>query len=326
MKVIDVHTHMLNDEWVRRISQHGGPHYAVKELKGQQVIHYDNAPFMTLTGGMFDYAERIRRMDEAGVDIAIVSLTCPSACWGGEAMSCDTARMMNDHMASQQRIWPDRIRWLATLPWQFPHRAVEELARACENGAVGVFVPANLNGTSLTDPGLERIWQAIDARRLPVLVHPTAPPGVGEMDVFRYNLVASMGFMFDTTLAISRMIFDGFFDRYASLKIIAGHGGGYLPYQAGRLDICFERMPPCREKITRAPSTYLTQIYYDTVIFSQGALELCVRVGGAYNVMFGSDYPHNIGDMRGCLARVDSLPAEIRRKVRGENASRIFSL
>jgi aminocarboxymuconate-semialdehyde decarboxylase len=85
-------------------------------------------------------------------------------------------------------------------------------------------------------------------------------------------------------------------------------------------------MPPCREKISRPPSTYLPEIYYDSVLFAQDALELCVNVGGAANVLYGSDYPHNIGDMKGCLSRVDSLPAETRRKVRGDNAMRIFNL
>jgi|SaaInlStandDraft_7_1057024.scaffolds.fasta_scaffold03717_2 aminocarboxymuconate-semialdehyde decarboxylase len=326
MPVIDVHTHMLNDEWLNRIREYGGQHYTVRELKGQDVIHMDGAPFMTLMPGMFDYAMRIENMDKAGVDIAIVSLTCPSVSWGGQELSNDTARMINDDMAAAQTTYPDRIRWFATLPWEYPDLAVEELTRACDNGAVGVFVTANIRGRSLTDSDLAPVWAAIDARGLPVLVHPAAPPGVGEMDMFSYNLVASVGFTFDTTLAVSRMIFDGFFDTYKNLKIIAAHGGGYLPYLAGRLDFCYQNMPPCREKISRPPSTYLPEIYYDSVLFAQDALELCVNVGGAANVLYGSDYPHNIGDMKGCLSRVDSLPAETRRKVRGDNAMRIFNL
>ncbi|KAA3629952.1 MAG: 2-amino-3-carboxymuconate-6-semialdehyde decarboxylase [Proteobacteria bacterium] len=325
MTVIDVHTHMLNNEWVKRLAKEG-ERYTVEERGGQQVVHLDGAPFMTLMDNMFDYAKRIENMDKAGVDIAIVSLTCPSVYWGGEETSRHTARMMNDDMAAQQRAWPDRIRYFATLPWQYPQTALGELAHACDHGALGVFVSANIDGISLTDEKFAPLWEEIDRRGLPVLVHPTAPPGTAEMDVFDYNLIASTGFMFDTTLAVSRMIFDGFLDRYPSLKIIAGHGGGFLPYQAGRLDMCYRNMPPCREKISRPPSTYLSQIYYDSVVFTQGALDLCVDVGGGDNVLFGSDYPHNIGDMSGCLGRVDSLPAAERKKVRGENAKRIFSL
>ena len=159
---------------------------------------------------------------------------------------------------------------------------------------------------------------------LPTVVHPTTPPGVAQLDMARYNLVASIGFTFDTSLAVARMIHDGFFDCYQKLKIIAAHGGGALPYLAGRLDVVFENMPGARETISRPPGDYLSRIYYDAVVYRQGALQLCVDVGGEDNVMYGSDYPHNIGDMRGCLGRVDSLAASARRKVRGENALRVF--
>jgi len=317
---------MLSDHWLQRIQEFGGPEYSVKALKGQDVIHMHDAPFMTLMPGMFDFDMRIKKMDEAGVDMAIVSLTCPSAYWGGAEASNQTSVMMNDHFAEQQSIWPDRLRWFATLPWQYPELAVAELDRAHAAGAVGVFVSANVVGMSLTDPTLAPIWAAIDAKELPVLVHPGAPPGVGEMDVQRFNLTASVGFMFDTTLAISRMIYDGFFDRYKKLKIIASHGGGYLPYIVGRLDFCHQNMPPAREVIERPPSSYFPQLYFDSVVFTQGALNLCLDVAGADNVVYGSDYPHNIGDMAGCLSRVDALPADQRDKVRGDNVLRIFDI
>jgi aminocarboxymuconate-semialdehyde decarboxylase len=266
-------------------------------------------------------------MDDAGVDMAIVSLTCPSVFWGGEEVSSQLARYMNDDMAAQQKLHPDRIRYFATLPWQHPDAAVAELARACdEKGAVGVFVSANISGMSLTDPHLKPVWDAIDKRGLPVLLHPTAPPGVGEMDMQRFNLVASIGFMFDTTMAVSRMIYDGFFDTYTNLKIIACHAGGALPYLFGRLDICHMNMPGAREVISELPSTYADRIYYDSVTFQQEALELAINVGGAANILFGSDYPHNIGDMKGCLSRVDALPADQRDAARGKNAERIFNL
>ena len=322
--VIDVHTHMLNDRWLELILEHGG-RYTCKELGGQRVIHMDGAPFMTLMDPMFDYAQRIKDMDDAKVDIAVVSLTCPSVYWGGEDISVSTAQVMNDDMADQQATYPDRIRYFATLPWQYPEKAVTELTRACdEKGASGVFVSANVSGMSLTDELFIPIWDEINRRGLPILVHPAAPPGVGDMDMQRYNLVASVGFMFDTTLAISRMIYDAFFERYKDLKIIASHAGGMLPYIVGRLDFCHQNMPPARERIEEPPSTYFDQIYFDTVTFRQEALQLCVDVAGTSNVLYGSDYPHNIGDMKGCLSRVDALSADQRDAVRGKNAERIF--
>jgi aminocarboxymuconate-semialdehyde decarboxylase len=327
MKVIDVHTHMLNEGFLKLLRKHGR-HYKVRKVVGGQTgIFKDGAPFMTLMPGMFDYDLRIQAMDAAGVDMAIVTLTSPNVFWGSAQTSLSAARLVNDDMAAQQRRYPGRIRFMCSLPWQHPKPAIAELKRATEElGAVGVMVLANIDGRSLTEKAFAPIWKEIDKRGLPVLVHPTAPPGTAELDVMRYNLIASVGFMFDTSLAVSRMIFDGFFDRYPNLKLIASHGGGALPYLAGRLDICFDNMPACREKISRKPSTYLKQIFYDSVVFQQESLELALKVGGDTNVLYGSDYPHNIGDMKGCLSRVDALPAAQRDAVRGANAMRIFRL
>jgi aminocarboxymuconate-semialdehyde decarboxylase len=281
---------------------------------------------MTPMPGHMDYELRIRDMDESKVDLAIISLTCPNVFWGGPEISLQAARLVNDDMAEKQARWPDRLRWLASLPWEHPQLAVAELERACARGAVGVMVLANIAGRSLTEPEFAPIWQEIDRRGLPVLVHPTAPPGMPQMDMQRYNLIASVGFMFDTTLAIARMIFDGFFDSYPNVKIIASHGGAALPYLVGRLDICFQQMNACRVKISKSPEEYLRRIYYDSVVYRPEALKLCIDVGGEDNVLYGSDYPHNIGDMKGCLARVDGLPGAQARKVRSGNAERIFRL
>ena len=170
-------------------------------------------------------------------------------------------------------------------------------------------------------------WQEIDRLGLPVLVHPTAPVGVREMQMETFNLIPPVGFMFDTTLAFAHMIFSGFLDKYPRLKLIAAHGGAALPYLAGRFDICHERIPACSSAIKDKPSSYLKRIYYDTVVYEQDALALCIKVAGsADNVLYGSDYPHNIGDMAGCLARVNALPVDEAKRVAGKNAERIFKL
>ena len=327
MTVIDVHTHMLTQEWIELLAQHGGPKYEVKNTAAnQRAVHLYGAPFMTLLQGMWDYDLRIQRMDEAGVDIAIVSLTCPNVFFN-DAVSLQAARQVNQSMADQQRERPERIRWMASLPWQIPHAAVEELARSHQAGAVGVMVLANIDGRDLTDPLFAPVWEAIDRLALPVLVHPTAPQGVRDLHLQEFGLIPPIGFMFDTTLAISRMILSGFLDRYSNLKIIAAHGGGALPYLVGRLDICHEKIPACASATKEKPSHYLRRIYYDTVVYELSALKLCIEVAGSpENVLYGSDYPHNIGDMKGCLERVNALPLEQRAPIAGKNAERLFRL
>ena len=323
--VIDVHTHMLDNAWVKLLEKHGGKYTMKAVYGGLRAIHLDGAPFMTPVPEMFDWELRIKNMDRVGIDIAVTSLSCPNVFWGGEKISLQAAQIMNDTMAKAHKQWPERIQFFCSIPWQFPDAALKELKRARKAGAVGVMVLANISGKHLTDPLFAKIWKAIDDAGLPVLIHPTAPPGVKEMDMSQFQLTASIGFTTDTTLAVSRMIYDGFFDRYQKLKIIASHGGGTLPFLIGRLDQCFEFIPACRTKIVEKPSLVARRIFCDSVVFTDEALQMAVNVFGSENVLYGSDYPHTIGDPIGCLARVDRLPHGVRERVRGRNAEKIFN-
>ena len=85
-------------------------------------------------------------------------------------------------------------------------------------------------------------------------------------------------------------------------------------------------MNAARTKTSTPPGEYMRRLYYDSVTYRSDALQMCIDVGGADRVMYGSDYPHNIGDMKGCLARVDALPAGHVKAVRSANAERIFRL
>ncbi len=325
--VIDVHTHMYSREWLALLREHGGPEYEIRDsLDSPETIFYRGASFCVLEDLHFDYAARIENMTRAGVDVAILTLPAPSAFWGDRNVSYEAARIANDAFAAARARYPDRIHWMASLPWEYPDLAVAELDRACRLGAVGVLTLGNINGRHLTDEVFAPVWRAIDDRGLPVLLHPTSPPGTPELGLAEFAMVASVGFMVDTSVAVVRMIGDGFFDRFPNLKLIAAHAGATLPYLAGRLDRVFEMTRRARVKIERPPSEYLRHIYYDAVTYRPEALAMCIDVGGAGHVLYGSDYPFNIGDMEGCLERVDGLAADIRDQVRGANAARIFEI
>jgi aminocarboxymuconate-semialdehyde decarboxylase len=132
--------------------------------------------------------------------------------------------------------------------------------------------------------------------------------------------------MFDTTLAITRMIFDGFFDQYPNLKIIASHGGGTLPYLVGRFEKGDEVEIPSRRRMQRKPTDYLRHLYYDSITYDLGALSYLISVVGADRVMFGTDWPHQVHDTKGAFANTARLPDDRMRAVRSENARRVFGL
>lgn len=326
MPIIDVHTHMFTRPWLDLLRKHGTPYNVKVRPDGKEEIFRHDTPVVFPQPGHFDYELRIQAMDAAGIDMSIVSLTCPNVFWGNEEISTRAARESNDTMIAAQKKYPGRIRWFTSLPWEYPARAIEELARTCDNGASGVMVIANIAGRSLTEPFFAPIWKEIDRRALPVLLHPGEPPGADLMDMGKYDLSWSVGFMFDTTLAVTRMIFDGFLDLYPNLKLIASHAGGTLPYLVGRFEKGDEVELPQRRVMKRKPTDYLRHIYYDCITYDLGALRYLISVVGADRVMFGTDWPHQVHDIKGSLAHTAALPKDQCDAIRGANAKRVFKI
>jgi aminocarboxymuconate-semialdehyde decarboxylase len=324
--VIDVHTHMFTAKWLELLKTRGGEFNLQTRPDGKQEIFRGRTPVVIPQVGHFDYELRIREMDRHGVDISIVSLTCPNVYWGDEATSALAARESNDAMQSAQARWPDRIRWFTSLPWEHPEAAIRELERTRANGAVGVMVLGNIAGRSLVDPLFEPVWQAIDAAAMPVLVHPTDPQGAEAMGIAPHNLFWSVGFTYDTTLAVAKMIFSGFFDRHPNLKLIASHGGGMLPYLVGRFEMGDRVEFDHLREMKRKPTDYLRHIFYDSITYDLAPLRYLIEVVGASQVMLGTDWPHRVHEADVAVSRLDALPAAQGDAIRGGNAARIFGL
>jgi aminocarboxymuconate-semialdehyde decarboxylase len=323
MTIIDIHTHSLSSEWLRLVKEKGKPDLDVGTRDdGSEYLIEFGTPSMGFIQPMFDYEQRIKNMDAQGIDISVLSLTSPNAFWGTPEVSLECARIMNDDMAAAQTTWPDRIRFFATIPWEYPDLAAEELARAVYLGAVGVMTLANIKRRHLNDPVFDPVWADIERRGLPVLIHPTTPPGSEAMDLGTFGLLGPVGFLFDTTLAIARMIHDGFLDRFPDIKIIVSHAGGYLPYISGRMDLFFDYMK-VEKKITDPPSSYLKRLYYDSIIYQADGLQSLINLAGPDRVLFGTDYPH-AADIPVLLELASDLPPDQSKQVLSGAAEKLF--
>ncbi|NBQ73747.1 MAG: amidohydrolase, partial [Gammaproteobacteria bacterium] len=145
-------------------------------------------------------------------------------------------------------------------------------------------------------------------------------------DMGEFDLSWSVGFMFDTTLAVTRMIFDGFFDLYPNLKLIASHGGAALPYLVGRFEKGDEVELPQRRKMQRKPTDYLRHIYYDCITYDPRSLQYLISIVGSDRVMFGTDWPHQVYDIEGAKKNTKQLSHDDCRAIRHLNAERVFGL
>ncbi len=327
MTVIDIHTHMFGNSWLEMLHKHGGPTYSAGTMEdGRDYLIEKGAAACALEKEAFDYDARIVAMDAHGIDLGIVSLTSPNVYWGGEEISCETARLANNEMAAGEAAYPDRIRWFASLPFEYPDKAIIELHRAIDKGAVGVMATASINGKHLIDPLFEPVWAEINKLSLPVLIHPTAPFGSKEAEFgIERILMPGAGFMFDTTIGIARMAVDGFFERFQDLKIIASHGGGYIPYVNGRIDMFFQVETLNKLKIDKLPSEYFSRIYYDAVLYDPGALALCIDIAGPEKVLFGTDFPMPC-DVPKLFEMIGTRPTDEIKAIKGGNAMKLFGL
>ena len=323
-RVIDVHTHMFSRGWMAQVDRANDPDFRLGEGEPRALL-YRGLAIGAIVPAMLDFDMRIQAMDEAGVDVALISLTAPNVYWGNRSQSVAAARAINDDFRAAENRYDGRIRWFASLPWQHAGDAIAELRRARENGAIGVCTLTNILGTPLTAPEYRAIWREIEAMELPVFIHPTTPY-VDGLGVEQYGLGNTIGFTTETSLCFIRMILDGFMDEMPNLKLIACHGGGAFPYLVSRFDRMWSIQSPDSRRNERPPSSYMRQFYYDSIVYDAVTLDFLVESVGADRVLYGSDYPFRLGDMAGMLGRVDALPDAQRDAIREGNALALFDL
>jgi aminocarboxymuconate-semialdehyde decarboxylase len=276
-----------------------------------------------------DYAhsieDRLERMDEAGVDAQVLSLS-PALFWyqSDAADAVRFARVVNDELAEVVRSNPSRFAAFAYLPLQDPHAAADELARCVrELGHVGAIVGTNVNGADWDHAGLRPVLQAAEELQALVFMHPTRIRGSDFLG--RFHLRNLIGNPLDTTVAFSSMVFGGVFDRYPDLRVCLAHGGGYSCLGVSRLDHGYRVRPEARDAAT-PPSAYLRRIYVDSLVHSDETLRLVVDRVDSDRVFLGTDYPADMGQpnpaqwIDGCA----SLTSAEKQAILGDNFLRLF--
>jgi aminocarboxymuconate-semialdehyde decarboxylase len=236
-------------------------------------------------------------------------------------------RVVNDAFAADVEAWNGRYTALGTLPMNAPDAAAVEATRVVEELALpGVMLFSNASGVPLSDDRFLPVFEALDATRAVVYIHPTYPVGVEVME--KYMLMPMVGFLMDTTLAAASLVYAGVVERFGHITWVLGHLGGAVPYMAERFDRGFEAYPECRERCTVPPSEQMKAFFYDTVNFDPACLALARDFAGADHLVAGSDYPHMIGSLEKMKSSIDAMgiTEEERAGVRGGNAARILGL
>jgi aminocarboxymuconate-semialdehyde decarboxylase len=274
---------------------------------------------------LVDPRARLAAMDAQGVERQWVS---PSPNhfypWAPEGLAVWTAAEANRLIAEHVAADPERLVGLGLVPLQHPERIVELLDDAVlGRGLAGVEISSFAGDVELSDPRLEPFWARAAELGCVVFLHPFGCSLDERLD--RFYLSNTVGQPVENAVAISHLIFGGVLDRHPDLRILAAHGGGYLPTAIGRSDRAWAVRPEAHG-CEHPPSTYLSKLWFDTVVHDARALRALVEVAGADRVVLGSDFPFDMGlDDPVAFVRAANLPDAVVEGILGGNAEALVS-
>ena len=272
--------------------------------------------------------ERLADMDAMGVDVQVLS---PSPTqyyyWADRDLAEQLVRLQNEHIAGLCAQHPDRFAGLGTLALQHPQLAAEQLSHAMQHlGLKGVEISTSVNTEDLDAELLQPFWKKADELGAIVFIHPFGTT-LGER-VRTHYLSNIIGQPLETTIALSHLIFGGVLDRHRGLKIVAAHGGGYLPSYCGRMNHGHDVRPEAKGGAQLRPVEYLRKMWFDTLVYEPEALRHLVEVVGASQVVVGSDYPFDMGhyDPHGFIGSTPGLTEKEAAAILGDNAVALLGL
>jgi predicted TIM-barrel fold metal-dependent hydrolase len=314
VKTVDVHAHCLFREAAALLP--------AEEARGL------TPPIRDAQQAYLVIEERLKSMDAQAVDLEILSV---NPFWYGKDrdLAGKIVGIHNEKLAELVAAHPDRFAAFASLTLQEPELAIHELETAMKKqGLRGAAIGDSVAGAEFSDPKFDPVWAKAEELGAVLFIHPQGVPELAQRLKGNGWLANTIANPLGTTIALQHLIFEGTLDRYPGLKILAAHGGGYLASYAARSDhACFVGEGLCNKdiKLKKAPTEYLKQLYYDSLVFTPEALRHLVTEVGASQIMLGSDNPYRWeGHPADHILATTTLSEEEKAAILGGNAAKLF--
>ena len=330
--IIDTHAHALDLAFLDGLCRK--PAFglsAERRTDGRFWVRRGDNPPHSLDENLSDVPKRVASLKRRNVELQLIGPPPGYVAWPGGAAGVDFARALNEHGARIASEGQGRIELMAALALGDPARCAYELERAVDlYGARSALLPATAGGRPLDGPEFDPLFTVAEKLGLLLFMHPVSAEPPTRFPL--YGVQVLVQWPFETTLAVTRMIFEGVFDRHPGLQLLLAHGGGNLIFLKGRLNSAYdatgwEADPYYRKNVSKAPGEYYKQVFFDTCSLSPDSVEFTIKVAGADRVMFGTDYPFDIGDpeAKRALPALERLPHEPRKKIYRENAAAVLA-
>jgi aminocarboxymuconate-semialdehyde decarboxylase len=330
--IIDTHAHALDAVFLDGLCRKSAFGLSAERgSDGRFWVRRGDARPHSLDENLSDVQTRVESLARRGVDLQLIGPPPGFVAWPGGAAGVDYARALNEHGARVASEGQGRLEVMAALAMAEPDKCAYELERAVDlYGARSALLPATAGGRPLDGPEFDELFTVAERLGVLLFMHPVSAEEPSRFPL--YGVQVLVQWPFETTLAVTRMIFEGVFDRHPGLQLLLAHGGGNLIYLKGRLNSAYEARgweadPYYRKNVSKAPGEYYRQIFFDTCSLSAESVEFTIKVAGADRVMFGTDYPFDIGDpeAKRALPALDRLDEEPRRKIFRDNAEAVLT-
>jgi aminocarboxymuconate-semialdehyde decarboxylase len=309
MTVIDVHSHAIPASVVEAMEAEPTRFMARVETDGEsrRVVH-DQGYAYPLFEEFTDPTAKLIAMDRKGIDLSILSPPPPLFYyWADPEVGSRIARQVNDGIAEFVAANSNRFRGMATVPMQDTEKAVKELERAVvEHDFRAVEIGTSVEGRQLTEEAFRPVLERASELGVLMLTHPYY---VGAKEGLRdYYLTNLIGNPYDSTLMVANLIFGGVLDELPDLKICVAHGGGFVPYQIGRLEHGHKVRSETRARSKTPPLDLLRRFFFDTLTFNPLSLRYLIDLVGIEQLVLGTDAPFDMGD-EDPLKTVGAIPS-----------------
>lgn len=294
--IIDAHNHVIPQAVVSYLKEEAAIFGVSVDGSGpeRRLVHKEGFAY-SLFGEFLEPQEKVSKLDERHLDAAVISPSPTLFFYRVEAKrNAEFVRLLNDEIAAFVRSAPDRLIGMATLPMQSPDAAIAELDYIVDKlGMRSVMIGTHIDGVQLADPSLRPVLKHAAARGVFILTHPYyfgSKPGLEP-----YYLTNLIGNPLDTTVMAAHLIFSGVMEEIPDLKICLSHGGGFAPYQIGRL-VHGWKVRSEAKTVGHSPKQLLKRFYFDTITHDPQALRYLIDFAGAEHVLMGTDIPFDMAD------------------------------
>ena len=329
-KKIDVHNHIYPKSYIKELSKRNSIP-KIDKIKGENKFYIFpkniSRSGRKLENNFYDINTKIEIMDQFNIDKAVISLGNPWVdCFESEK-SVEIAEKMNNEIHKLVTKYPDRLVGLGVIPLKDIEAAKRELDRIKKDLNInGAVIGSNIDGMYLDNLTLDPFYVKANELNFNLYIHPRNPYGLQHLGGYQHTLPISLGFPFDTTLSLTKLILSGKLDKYENINFIGSHAGGAIPYLMKRVD---QATDSDELGLKKKPSEYVKEdIIFDTIIYGTEHLNFLENITSANRILFATDKPFPITNVQEMFEQVKNmnLREEKLEKIFHENAERLFKI